>query len=169
MDTASWMDEVAAKLGERPAIFEGKGVKVEGTASGVNLSAAAEMQSESVRAAGTSFPFKVVKGEASGTVLVMGCNADAGRLFKDTVTLGLSTHEVPETIVENISSDCWIYLNITYSGDAYSLELKKSSELPGQSVTEYNIPIAFVKASGGVVGKIGQMQYGPIQGAGRIF
>lgn len=170
MDIISWMEKISSELGERPAIFEGKGVKIENGAAGASISAAAtETQAAAQPASSQAFPFKAAKGADANSVLIMGNNESKGRGFSNLVTLGLSVFEVPETTIGEISSDSWIYLCITHSGGSYGLELKTASSLPEQSVSEYNIPIAFVHTKDGEIAKISQLQYGPIQGAGRIF
>lgn len=46
MDIVTWMEEIAAKLGEHPAVLEGKGVKIEKSASGLSISASAKRRAK---------------------------------------------------------------------------------------------------------------------------
>ena len=106
--------------------------------------------------------------KSDGSILVHGYNEDAKRYFKNFVTLGLTRLEVAEKSFESIASDSWIYLEITHSG-SYMAELKSDTNFPDQTATKYVIPIAFVKTKDGKPSEVCQMQYGPVEGSGRIF
>jgi hypothetical protein len=170
MDILSVIDELSMKVSERPdVIVEGRGVTVERGASEICVSATDEPVVQSAEAGSVDFPFKVVKGEDPGSVVVMGYNEDEYRLFKNMVTLGLNSLEVPETRLSGITEGVWIYLSVSYSASSYAAEIKSAGSLPAQSESEYVVPVAYVECQDAAIVAIHQMQYGPVQAGGRIF
>lgn len=114
-----------------------------------------------------SGPFACVAKDDT-TVTVLGYNASEGRYFSDYAIFGTSTEEVPETDVSSITSDCWIYIRVSYSS-GYSLVIEGNSTLPTQTATEMFIPLAYVKCADSKISSITQIQYGTIHYPGRVF
>ncbi|OGV58204.1 MAG: hypothetical protein A2X49_03305 [Lentisphaerae bacterium GWF2_52_8] len=115
-----------------------------------------------------SGPFKVRKKDST-SVTVLGYDEEKSRYARNYVTLGLTRIEVDETDIEGISTDSWIYLDISWGGSAYGIALSKAASIPEQSNTHYYIPLAFVKTTEGAVSGITQVQFGPVEGSGRVF
>lgn len=112
-------------------------------------------------------PFKCVMKDAT-TVTVQGYNYDEERYFVNYVILGDSRISISEADVEGITLNSYIYLDITYSS-GYSAAIASAESLPLSSSTHYYIPLAFVICIDEEISSITQMQFGIIEGAGRIF
>lgn len=167
-----WLLYAYDKLNQPPELRAGENILITREDSALRIHALVQAQSgakASLPQSEASYPFKATKGTEEGSLLIMGHNEEKGRSFKSLVTLGLAVLEVPETTITGISSNCYVYLSITSTSDTYQLVFKKKESLPEQSNSEYNIPIAYVETKDGAISKISQLQYGPIQGAGRIF
>ena len=154
----------------KPKLIPGHNIHFEEGPSQITINADVPAQRNVAKAPiqnADDYPFKM-EIKSDGTLLVHGYNEDAKRYFRNYVTLGLTRLEVAEQSFDSIGSDTWIYLEITHSG-SYSAELKSDTSFPDQTATKYVIPIAFVKTKDGKASEICQMQYGPIEGSGRIF
>jgi hypothetical protein len=165
-----WLMRAHRKLEDIKTINAGRNVKIESGPTSITIHAEVPQAPSVARSPMTvaeDYPFKA-KLTSDGGVVILGYNNDEGRYFKNFVTLGLTRLEVAEKTFAAISSDTWIYLEITYSS-GYNVELKSSSTLPEQTATVYIIPIAFIKTADGKPSKAVQIQYGVIEGAGRIF
>jgi hypothetical protein len=114
-----------------------------------------------------SGPFACVSKDDT-TVTVQGYNASEGRYFKNYAILGTSQNEVAEADVSGLTSDAYVYLDITYSS-GYSIALASAAALPAQSATHCFVPIAFVKCADSKISSITQIQYGTIHYPGRVF
>lgn len=146
-------------------ISGGRGIEVERRPSSYIISLATLNQTaqESSQSASYNGPFKVVKTD-EGSFRINGYNAEKKRFFRNYAILGLGTYEVPESILDNIGSESWIYLEITYSENQYVFEFKSAYLIPTQTNERYIVPIAYVK-NGAVI----QILHGIIEGSGRIF
>jgi hypothetical protein len=113
-------------------------------------------------------PFAVVIKDPT-TITIQGYNVDKGRFFRNYIILATNAYlEVNEQNISGISSNACLYVDITYS-PGYAAAVTFASSLPAQASDHYYIPIAFINASGGLITDIIQIQYGIMQGSGRIF
>jgi hypothetical protein len=110
-------------------------------------------------------PFAVVAKDGT-TVTILGSNSEKNRLWSNTITLGLSKLELPEQDL-SISSTGHVYLEIRYSS-SYAAEAK-AGVMPEQSDTKYYIPLAYVVVKDGAISSITQLQFGQVEGCGRIL
>lgn len=146
-------------------ISGGRGIEIERRPSSyiISLSTVNQTAQSASQSASYNGPFKVVR-TGEGSFRINGYNPEKKRFFRNYAILGLGTYEIPESILDNVGSESWIYLEITYSGTQYVFEFKSAYSIPVQTNERYIIPVAYVK-SGGVI----QILHGIIDGNGRIF
>lgn len=76
---------------------------------------------------------------------------------------------VPETDAA-VSSNCYVYVELTYSDSAYAAEIKTSSSIPSLSTSAYRVLLAEITVEDSKIKKITQKwQYGDIYVAGRFI
>lgn len=126
-----------------------------GKHAGINIICSA--QSEAAAAAGYEGPFAVSKKDASTVTIAAGF-----------LILGLSKVDFSETDL-TITVAGSVYLEVSWSGSAWTVTEKNAATLPTQTDSKYYLPLASVAFADSTVGAITQQQYGFIQGAGRVF
>jgi hypothetical protein len=166
MDSTNQMKYLNAKIQENTPL-EGRGIKIERTVGGARINVKTLAKNTTVSNGAYDGPFKISKS-GSNSVLVEGYNTEAGRYFRNYLVLGTQRLEVAETELSDIAADCWIYLNVQYSG-AYSASIAKAEAMPAQSSGNYYVALGFVKISDSKISEITQVQFGTVEGAGRIF
>ena len=121
-------------------------------------------------ASGYDGPFAVVNSSTESTqqITVYSQNAEEGRPAAATVTLGTTVKTFAETTL-SVSASGYVYLKITYSGSAYIVETASAASMPAQAATEYYVPLAYVTVTDGAISDIQQLQFGQVEGAGRIL
>jgi hypothetical protein len=111
-------------------------------------------------------PFAVIAGSTAGSVTICGANSDAGRPTPATVTLGTTVSTFAEASLA-VSATGYVYLEITYSS-SYAITAKSGASMT-QDDTHYCVPLAYVVLKDGKISSIQQLQFGQVEGAGRIF
>ena len=115
-------------------------------------------------------PFQVKKKNDT-EVTIRGYNLSEGRLFRNWAILGLTTVEFNEGDL-TISGEGYACAKITYSSPNYvtAYEFVTTANFATiQSATAYYVPLAFITWESSAIKKIYQLQYGIIEGAGRLF
>lgn len=110
-------------------------------------------------------PFAVV-AETGASVTIYGANAQAGRPAPATVTLGTTVSTFADKTL-SVSATGYVYLEITYSS-SYTITAKSGATMT-QDDTHYCVPLAYVVLNDGKISSIQQLQFGQVEGAGRIF
>lgn len=105
---------------------------------------------------GYSGPFAVSNISLQATVA-------AGSIIAGTTKVSVAEAEL------SISSSCYVYVELTYSGSAYVSEIKTASSIPSLSASAYRVVLASITVEDSKIKKITQSwQYGDIYVAGRF-
>ncbi len=116
-------------------------------------------------------PFAVTEQSGQGAqptgVVLLGPGQD--RATVNQVILGLATRTVEQTELNGLGASYYVFLDITWTGTEYQMLISTETSLPAQSATHYVIPIAYVEIKDSAVASITQLQYGSVQGSGRVF
>jgi len=115
-----------------------------------------------------AYPGGVGTSRYSGMFAVTKKDDSTVTIAAGTIILGLTTLPFNEDDL-TISADGYVYFDIVWGGTAYTTTAANGIALPAQTNTHYYVPLAEVSYVDLKVTSIIQIQYGAIQGAGRVF
>lgn len=150
-------------------ILSSNDILAEDTGHGYKFHLTDKQPTSSASASSYSYsgPFAVVQN-GDTAVTVYGYNDESDRYFRDYIILGTAIEELAEQDVESITTDGYVYLNISYSA-GWVIVPEFAAAIPAQDSTHIYHPLAFIKCTDSVITSILQVQYGIVHFPARVL